>query len=423
MKKVILHKRVISSINGMNSKTNSTAVPTTREKSCTSRLNKLTSGKTTNYISNYSSNLNETFFKASVEKKIIIKKLNKIQNPIERSEVLRKRIDNNNLSFTYASKSRSINNKLNTSDYHSFHSFNSNLSVDIKKKNEFNRTKPISKTPTNRMQVGITSSNKAKLIQSNTINVKNPLLLKYVENKKNINNEVNRPYTSKTIPGVKTKNIICTKTSTSAHKENNTSPLVIKRLNKQLNVLSNEKPKVSNFATKKDAPGSGILKQYMESKLNKIDAINSISFKLRNISCISKIGFANGANKKVNQDNFFIHQNFLSQLDFYLIGVMDGHGLYGHDVSGFVKDKMPGIIKDEIENKNNFIDDDTLNRALESSFSKTNSLLTRSEIDTTFSGSTCAIIILTPEKVVCANIGDSRIVIGKQQQNSNCSIN
>ena len=34
-------------------------------------------------------------------------------------------------------------------------------------------------------------------------------------------------------------------------------------------------------------------------------------------------------------------------------------------------------------------------------------------IDTVFSGSTCVSLIYTPEKVICANVGDSRAVLGR----------
>ena len=34
-------------------------------------------------------------------------------------------------------------------------------------------------------------------------------------------------------------------------------------------------------------------------------------------------------------------------------------------------------------------------------------------VDTTFSGSTCVSCIYTPEKIITANVGDSRAVIGR----------
>jgi serine/threonine protein phosphatase PrpC len=40
--------------------------------------------------------------------------------------------------------------------------------------------------------------------------------------------------------------------------------------------------------------------------------------------------------KKTNQDSMVIIKNFLGNEDFYLFGVCDGHGEFGHFVSEFV---------------------------------------------------------------------------------------
>ena len=42
-----------------------------------------------------------------------------------------------------------------------------------------------------------------------------------------------------------------------------------------------------------------------------------------------------------------------------------------------------------------------------------NKLCNETIIDTNFSGSTCVTVIYTPEKLVCANVGDSRAVLGR----------
>lgn len=44
-------------------------------------------------------------------------------------------------------------------------------------------------------------------------------------------------------------------------------------------------------------------------------------------------------------------------------------------------------------------------------FSKTNENLNNSNIDTGFSGSTCVSIILFKNKVISANVGDSRAIM------------
>jgi serine/threonine protein phosphatase PrpC len=57
---------------------------------------------------------------------------------------------------------------------------------------------------------------------------------------------------------------------------------------------------------------------------------------------------------------------------------------------------------------------DNINSILVDTFLDINSKLHKSQsLDTSFSGSTCCSMILTPEKVLTANVGDSRAVIGR----------
>lgn len=55
-----------------------------------------------------------------------------------------------------------------------------------------------------------------------------------------------------------------------------------------------------------------------------------------------------------------------------------------------------------------------INSIVEDVFLETNyKLQTSDTIDTTFSGSTCVSLIYTPEKIISANVGDSRAVLGR----------
>jgi serine/threonine protein phosphatase PrpC len=55
-----------------------------------------------------------------------------------------------------------------------------------------------------------------------------------------------------------------------------------------------------------------------------------------------------------------------------------------------------------------------VNSIIEDVFLELNSKLHNNEIiDTNFSGSTCVSLIYTPEKVITANVGDSRAVLGR----------
>ena len=46
---------------------------------------------------------------------------------------------------------------------------------------------------------------------------------------------------------------------------------------------------------------------------------------------------------KVNQDTFLVKTRIHGEENTHLFAVADGHGLYGHYVSNFIKTQFPGI--------------------------------------------------------------------------------
>ena len=97
------------------------------------------------------------------------------------------------------------------------------------------------------------------------------------------------------------------------------------------------------------------------------------------------------------------------------IGVCDGHGLVGHDVSKFLINNLPKNLNKELKKTNKYIADrKTLYSTMKQVFVNTNKDLCKNpNIDTQFSGSTCVTIILTKNKIISANAGDSRAVMGR----------
>ena len=50
--------------------------------------------------------------------------------------------------------------------------------------------------------------------------------------------------------------------------------------------------------------------------------------------------------RKVNQDSYCIVRDLEGQVPgLWTLGVMDGHGLVGHKVSGFCKNVIPAVLK------------------------------------------------------------------------------
>jgi serine/threonine protein phosphatase PrpC len=128
---------------------------------------------------------------------------------------------------------------------------------------------------------------------------------------------------------------------------------------------------------------------------------------------LSKTGLL-GDDKKVNQDNYFIFKNFVQGLDNIFMGVCDGHGYYGHEISGYIKENLPMNLNNMIrKQKLNVLKDDLAPIIKKAFVLENNSLLRNQQIDSDLSGSTCISVIYTPEKLIIANVGDSRAVLGK----------
>ena len=139
---------------------------------------------------------------------------------------------------------------------------------------------------------------------------------------------------------------------------------------------------------------------------------------IKEIEYICKKGFSGPGIKKTNQDNFFIYKNFLNNNNYSYIGVCDGHGIFGQDISSYLVNHLPQNLSNDLVNqdlKNIYSERfEKISKYIESSFIQTNYELNNDErIDSTYSGSTCSSIIYTPKKLISINVGDSRCIIGK----------
>ena len=145
---------------------------------------------------------------------------------------------------------------------------------------------------------------------------------------------------------------------------------------------------------------------------------------IKNIKSLCKVGTAGPNQKKLNQDNYFIFQNFLNNPSYAYIGVCDGHGIFGQNVSCYLKDHLSKNIQEEFLHKKitNLAQSDIilLSQTINNIYQKTNKEMNEDErIDSTYSGSTCVSIIFSPERLFCINVGDSRCVLGKFNSNKN----
>lgn len=126
----------------------------------------------------------------------------------------------------------------------------------------------------------------------------------------------------------------------------------------------------------------------------------------------TKKGYIPNNSSKVNQDSFIINPNINGKTWQHFFGVCDGHGPLGHHVSGFIKAALPSCLAN-VKTLERF-PKEGLNKAYEAAYEK---LLRESNVDMSFSGSTVISCYLQQNKLLCANVGDSRAVLGRFKSN------
>lgn len=124
----------------------------------------------------------------------------------------------------------------------------------------------------------------------------------------------------------------------------------------------------------------------------------------------TKIGHNPDNPTKPNQDSNFVIENFLNLPHCHLFGVCDGHGQFGKEISEFIKDRFPFLLS----NIPTFIDNPQ--QAFISAAGILQTEIIKKRFDTTFSGSTLNAVLILGQKIYCANIGDSRAVLGKRDK-------
>jgi serine/threonine protein phosphatase PrpC len=90
-----------------------------------------------------------------------------------------------------------------------------------------------------------------------------------------------------------------------------------------------------------------------------------------------------------------------------LLVVCDGHGTYGHNISSMFVELLPNHIAQNFEG-------DAVRQAVEIGFvAAENELIQRLPDMLSFSGTTCTLVLIYNQVVICANCGDSRAVCGR----------
>ncbi len=134
----------------------------------------------------------------------------------------------------------------------------------------------------------------------------------------------------------------------------------------------------------------------------------------------SKGGKNNLGRPKTNQDSMLVFTKVLNNENYNIFGVFDGHGVYGHIVSNFVKTFfIEYYSRKELYSKNDIFNSLIKDnyKIIKDSFYEIERSLVRANIEADFSGSTCVLLFMINNKLICANAGDSRAIIVNEKIN------
>ena len=379
-------------------------------------------------------------FSPSVNRELLNKKQNAIFNY---STENRKNNNINNNNKTVVSE---LNNKVlklkNNYGYMGSSQMSLNNQISLKKKiipnSKENNTK-INTLNNNRKQN--LNNNKTKSPISNSSNELRNIVKKFkninkkeqkvkspnVKNIKNLNKIKNNAEKRDSKDATKEKD------ENKKKEEDNKKQIEEEKINKEQNENKiEEESKRNQFEEKKrkmnpSKSQNDIGSEFIKKNLEENDDISQenlkpsdpTSKKIRQIESICKKGFAGPGVKKTNQDNFFIYKNFIDSPDHIFLGVCDGHGMFGHDVSGYLVNHLPhnlnnSLLKNNIKSISNSADYPQISDIISLTFVQTNiNIVNDDNVDSTFSGTTCSSMIFCPTKIISANVGDSRCVVGK----------
>jgi len=147
---------------------------------------------------------------------------------------------------------------------------------------------------------------------------------------------------------------------------------------------------------------------------------------IKKVGSYSQAGKGEDGFTKVNQDSFLVLQNQYNLKDFNIFAVLDGHGANGHLVSRFVTKYFTSFFKNNKKMNQYTSDEDTVCYRLKKNeydilkraFRHAERDISKStDIDANFSGTTCVMVFQIGEKIICANVGDSRAIIVKTKNN------
>ena len=234
---------------------------------------------------------------------------------------------NSKNSYNSITKNLNMNiNKIKSSPFHSKNS--SNISSEFSHNNK---------------------NKKIKIIKNNNINTLKEISQKSaLNNKKKLNEHYfNYDYMKKKFQKGNNNKELQTESGKKARSKLNISikkdkinlinqKLLKKESNKSLNI---NKKTILQKSNKKEYPNMAFSKSRETKYIKKIESL-------------CKKGYSGPGIKKTNQDNFFIYNNFNNNSNYVYLGVCDGHGLFGQDISTYLVNNLPHNMNKKIMSKN-----------------------------------------------------------------------
>lgn len=153
---------------------------------------------------------------------------------------------------------------------------------------------------------------------------------------------------------------------------------------------------------------------------NNIRKQNSLEKKfIKKYCALSEAGKDSYGMTKINQDSYLVLTNINSFINFNVFAVFDGHGPQGHLVSQYLVKYFTDFFNNNKEIKKCQSESDIFNLFLRSNYKLLKDTIINSEaklkeekdIDIEYSGSTCCMVIQVWQKIICANVGDSRAIL------------
>ena len=359
-----------------------------------------------------------------------------------KTPIIIKNIDNNPKSVNRNYNSSKTRKILNNNKHRSNLLYGANLNISNLIKKENNAFKNIRKEVFQSDNIFSQYKPKKKsrlLILKENLQLKQSLLTPLIIKEKVKNIDLNKNENSNYFIEIHPKIIQQKETEKLKTDKSGNEILPLTTNSTNMNILLNNNSTINNLkSSNSDMINSAVIKpQFNNSNNNSKVYINNDSnthlnlniyssrslnnnknFMKDNINAnISKTGLS-GDEKKVNQDRDFIFHNFVSGFDNIFMGVCDGHGFFGHEISEFIKENLPMDLNRIIKSKKLDLNKDDLSKVLIETFKMENESLKRfKQIDSDLSGSTCVSVIYTPQKLIIANLGDSRCVLGTQVKN------